>query len=269
MNKQTYLCLMLLFTSTLMSANPFSKNTATAMAYSDIQRVRIDFTMPTGYIKHLLLGFTPNNAASDGVDYGYDALSLDNFPNDLNWIIEDENYVIQGVGAFQDNKQYPLSMFISNAGDISIALDTLENFDSDIDVFLFDALYNTYTLLNDLDFQENVDQGTHLDRYFIAFKNNTNGSVYNSSSDVQLSINENDTQETSVSFLRKSKEIYITSNQNISKLEVYDLLGKRLFKQENIQAKTWRLSTPFIKQNYGIVRVYNNQGITNKKLLFH
>ena len=120
----------------------------------------------------------------------------------------------------------------------------------------------------EMDFEENVDQGTHLDRYYIAFKNNTNGSIYNSSSNAQLSVNENETQETSVSFLRQSKEIHITSNQNISKLEIYDLLGKRILNQENIQAKEYRLSTPFIKQNYGIVRVYNDYGVTVKKLVF-
>jgi hypothetical protein len=260
---------MVLCATTFTNINAFSKNTKEALAFNEIQRVRIDFTMPTGYVKHLLLGFTPNNAATDGVDYGYDAIEAGTYPDSLNWMIEDEQYVIQAVGAFQDNKQYPLGMFISNPGDISIALDTLENFDSDIDVFLFDALHNTYTLLNEMDFQENVEQGIHLDRYFIAFKNNTNGSIYNSTSNVQLSINDNDAQETSVSFLRQSKEIYITSNQNISKLEIYDLLGKRIFNQENIQAKEYRLSTPFIKQNYGIVRVYNDQGISNKKLLFH
>lgn len=268
MNKQTYLCFIVLLTSTIISANPFSKNTAKAMAYSDIQRVRIDFTMPTGYIKHLLLGFTPNNAASDGVDYGYDALSIDDFPDDLNWIIEEESYVIQGVGAFNSSNQYPLGMFISNAGDISISLDTLENFETDIDVFLFDSLYNTYTLLTEIDFQEYVNEGTYLNRYFISFGNNTNGTIYNSYT-MQLAVDENNMKETSVSFLRQSKEIYITSNQNISKLEVYNLLGKRILNKEHVNTKTLRLpTTRFTNQAYGIVRVYSNEGVTNKKLLF-
>ena len=40
---------------------------------NQIKRVRLDFTSPLGYTRHLLLGFTPDNAASDSFDYGYDA----------------------------------------------------------------------------------------------------------------------------------------------------------------------------------------------------
>ncbi|WP_040492289.1 hypothetical protein [Xanthomarina gelatinilytica] len=268
MNKLTYLCLMVLLCSFSANATSHSTNTTESYAFNDIQRVRIDFTMPNGYVRHLLLAFTPNNAATDGVDYGYDALNIDNFPDDLNWMIEHQRYVIQGVGAFNDTKQYPLGMFITNPGEIAIALDTLENFDTDINVFLYDALHNTYTLLNEIDFQETVTAGTHLDRYFIAFKNNTNGSIINQATTL-LSIEDMATQETSISFLRQSKEIYIYSNQNIDKLEVYNLLGKRIFSQEGIHLKTLRLPSHFTNEKYGIVRVYTQQSATNKKLILN
>ncbi|MFD2540885.1 hypothetical protein ACFSSB_01025 [Lacinutrix gracilariae] len=268
MNKLTYLCLITLCYNTLTIANPFSKNIKEDFTFNEVQRVRIDFTMPNGYIKHLLLAFTPDNTATDGVDYGYDALEMNNYPDDLNWIIEDQNYIIQGVGAFDNLKQYPLGMFISNAGDIAISLDALENFDTDIDVYLFDALNNSYTLLNEIDFEEYVYEGTHLDRYYIAFNNNTDGSINNSIS-AQLSINENIAQDTSISFLNELKEIYITSNQEISKLEVYNLLGKRILLKENLNTKILRLPTNFTTQNFGIVRVYTNKGNTSKKLLFY
>ena len=53
-------------------------------AYSqEIQRVRVDFETPLGYVRHLLLGFTPDNAASDEMDYGYDALCFDDLDDDL------------------------------------------------------------------------------------------------------------------------------------------------------------------------------------------
>ncbi|HCY82288.1 MAG TPA: hypothetical protein DHV22_12165 [Xanthomarina gelatinilytica] len=259
---------MVLLCSFSANATSHSTNYTESYAFNDIQRVRIDFTMPNGYVRHLLLAFTPNNAATDGVDYGYDALNIDNFPDDLNWMIEHQRYVIQGVGAFNDTKQYPLGMFITNPGEIAIALDTLENFDSEINVFLYDALHNTYTLLNEIDFQETVTAGTHLDRYFIAFKNNTNGSIINQATTL-LSIEDMATQETSISFLRQSKEIYINSSQNIDKLEVYNLLGKRIFSQEGIHLKTLRLPSHFTNEKYGIVRVYTQQSATNKKLILN
>lgn len=266
MNKLAYLCLMVLLCTFSANATPLSTNTTESFAFNNIQRIRINFTMPNGYIRHLLLGFTPNNAATDGVDYGYDALNADNFPDDLNWMIEDQRYVIQGVGSFIDSKQYPLGMFITNTGNISIALESLENFDSDINVFLYDALYNTYTLLNEIDFQENVNTGAHLERYYIAFKNNTNGSIINQST-TMLSIETNNNQETSISFLRQSKEIYVNSNHTISKLEVYNLLGKRILIQESVNKKTYRQPLQFINETYGVILVYTNQGVINKKIL--
>ncbi len=214
MNKLIYLCLLVWLFTFSTEGTALSTDTTESYAFNDIQRVRIDFTMPNGYVRHLLLAFTPNNAATDGVDYGYDALNVDSFPDDLNWMIENQRYVIQGVGAFNDTKQYPLGMFISNPGDIAIALDALENFNSEINVYLYDALHNTYTLLNEVDFQETVNTGNHLNRYYIAFKNNTNGTIINQAVTV-LSIEDLATEEPSISFLRQSKEIYINSNQNI------------------------------------------------------
>ncbi len=34
------------------------------------------------------------------MDYGYDALNIDDFPNDMFFLVEDNQLVIQGVGAF-------------------------------------------------------------------------------------------------------------------------------------------------------------------------
>lgn len=268
MNKLIYLCLLVWLFTFSTEGTALSTDTTESYAFNEIQRVRIDFTMPNGYVRHLLLAFTPNNAATDGVDYGYDALNVDSFPDDLNWMIENQRYVIQGVGAFNDTKQYPLGMFISNPGDIAIALDALENFNSEINVYLYDALHNTYTLLNEVDFQETVNTGNHLNRYYIAFKNNTNGTIINQAVTV-LSIEDLATEEPSISFLRQSKEIYINSNQNIDKLEVYNLLGKRIFSQEGIHLKTLRLPSHFTNEKYGIVRVYTQQSATNKKLILN
>src|SRR5690606_39591651 len=96
----------------------------------------------------------------------------------------------------------------------------------------------------------------------------TNGSIINQATTL-LSIEDMATQETSISFLRQSKEIYINSNQNIDKLEVYNLLGKRIFSQEGIHLKTLRLPSHFTNEKYGIVRVYTQQSATNKKLILN
>ncbi|GGG43978.1 hypothetical protein [Bizionia arctica] len=260
MNKLIYLLLISLCTTTLTNANPFSKEITETYDFNEIQRVRLDFTMPNGYVRHLLLAFTPDNAATEGIDYGYDAQNVDNFPDDLNWMIEGERYVIQGVGEFDNTNHYPLGMFITNAGDITIALNSLENFDTDIDIFIFDAFNNTYTLLNEMDFQENVSPGTYLDRYSLAFTNNLN--------DNGLNINDyvSSVPNTSISYLRKSQEILVLSNKTITKMEIFNLMGKRILDINNINKRELRLPFLFTKETFSIVRVHTNLGATNKKL---
>lgn len=266
MNKLTYLYTWV-FCALFLSLTPIIANTAErSVASSQPQLVRIDFTMPNGYVRHLLLGFTPDNAATDGVDYGYDALNMDNYPDDLNWVINNQRYVIQGVGAFDDSKQYPLGMFLSNAGNIEIALDRLENFNNPIDVFLYDAVNNTHTLLNEVDFQDTLSEGTYLDRFFITFKNNQTPDF--SANQVLLSVNDNQKDAISITYLRNTKELHCQSNQNITHIEIYNILGKRMGYFQNINSQKVRLPLNISKERYGIVKIHTITGQTSKKIIF-
>ncbi len=265
MNKLTYLYTWV-FCALFLSLTPAIANiTKTSVAFSQPQLVRIDFTMPNGYVRHLLLGFTPDNAATDGVDYGYDALNMDNYPDDLNWMINNQRYVIQGVGAFDDSKQYPLGMFLSNAGNIEIALDQLENFNNPIEVFLYDAENNTHTLLNDIDFQETLAEGNYIDRFFITFKNNN---LPSPPVEVLLSVDDNQKETTRISYLRNTKELYCLSNQNIIRIEIYNILGKRISNFQNVNNKEVKLPITISKERYGIVKIYTDSGHTSKKIIF-
>ncbi|MDU8886377.1 hypothetical protein RXV94_09420 [Yeosuana sp. MJ-SS3] len=250
------------FTTTSNAINNTSNNQATQS--STIQRVRIDFTTPTGYVRHLLLAFTTNNAASDGFDYGYDGMVADDFPDDLNWMIEDDRYVIQGVGAFDQTKKYPLGLFLTNSGNIEISLTSLENFSNTIDVFIYDTVLDTYTPINDLNFSKNISSGDYLDRFYIAFQDD-NQSYENAA----LSIEESETRSTIVNYLRNTNMLYVNTNSSltIKKIEVFSILGKQLFTQNNINTKSIKIPLEHINTNYGIVSVTTEKGILSKKVV--
>ena len=188
---------------------------------SPIQRVRIDFVTPMGYVRHLLLGFTTDDVATDGFDYGYDGANADNFPDDASWLINNNKYVIQGVGSFDVIKKYPIGVFLTNSGIVKMSLNSLENFDSPIDVFIHDALLNTYTKINDVSFTTDMASGEYLDRFFIAFLDE-NALPENAS----LSTEENKLNSTVVNYLRNTKELYINTNstQNIKNIRIYNIL---------------------------------------------
>lgn len=202
--------------------NPSTNATSTSENYT-IQRVRVDFTSPNGYVRHLLLGFTTNNAATDDFDFGYDAINIDNFPNDMNWMINNERYVVQGVGAYESSKSYPLGLFLTDSGEIEIGLNALENFDQEIPVYVYDSELDIYTQINDQNFSHVMDSGEYINRFYITFSaettNENNGSTVLSTTEIP---NENQI----IRYYTFSNELHIVTNNIIDSVSLFDLNGK-------------------------------------------
>jgi len=235
----------------------------------DIQRVRIDFENPDGYVRHLLLGFTPNNAATDDMDYGYDALCMDVLSNDLNWIIENQRFVIQGVGEFSQNKSYPFGMFLTNSGNIQISLNSLENFENPINVYIYDSLANSFQQINNSSFNLHINNGDYLNRFFITFQNiNPPASA---DVNIALSINENNIDNIVVKSIANTKEVLIDTRNNlkIDKIEILDILGKKVSDIKNINTSKIRIPTQHIYSKIIIVSVFTKSGVIRKKLLLN
>lgn len=239
--------------------------TGISTSYSqDIQRVRLDFEASTSFIRHLLLGFTPDNAANDGYNYGYDTLAVTDNPDDLNWIIDGLRCVGQGVGAFSIDKTYPFGMFIENPGVVSISLAELENFDQEIDVFIYDAETNEFSPINDVEFNVDMESGEYLNRFHITFQNTTPPN-----DDNNLFLNDYNIDRFIFKSIPKSKEIILdTRNElKINKVEILDILGRKVVDIKNIEVSKLRIPTHNINSNIVIVSAHTNLGIVRKKLL--
>ena len=233
-------------------------------AYSqEIQRVRIDFTTPNGYVRHLLLGFTPDNSANDDYNYGYDALNIDEFADDLNWIVEDKRCVIQGVGAFEDTKSYPFGLYIKNPGTFKIELDGLWYFDKEIDVFVYDSLNDSYSKINDTYFENTAEAGDFEDRYYIAFKD------LNANDSTVLSTEEINDDKKSIKYLRASGELFFNSTlvNNVKQLTVYNIFGQQIINQSQIKSNRIKLNLNSAKSDVYIVHLKTTNGIISKKII--
>lgn len=266
MRNITYLCL-LFFTLFSFQSNAGNHSLKSAKYYEEVQRVRITFTMPTGHIRHLLLAFTPDNAASEGVDYGYDASNADNFPNDLNWIIEEGRYVIQGVGAFDNTKFYELGMFLSDAGNIAINLFALENFNEPINVYIYDALLNTYTSINDASYINYMESGTYLKRFYLTFNNVFPANLQQN----PLNNEEFSFEKIDIRYLKNADMLQI-SNQSVAKIdkiEIYNALGQHLFSKFYSNENSIQIPLNAIKTDVVIVKLTFNQKHLGKKILIH
>ncbi|GGG43983.1 hypothetical protein GCM10010976_14470 [Bizionia arctica] len=199
------------------SSNEENNEDETENNETNTQLIRLDFKSPENAVRHLLLGFTPNNLATEGVDYGYDARNEELFPSDMSFLIEDDKYIIQGVGEFNSDNMYPLVIDLDTSGNIEIELTALENFEDPIDVYVYDALLGTYSRINAVNYQIVLDAGSHANRYFITFKE-----------DATLNIVDEEFSNVLVNFLSATSEIYIhvPSSMDIKQVYLVNMLGQ-------------------------------------------
>ncbi|WP_163517052.1 HYR domain-containing protein [Gelidibacter japonicus] len=226
-----------------------------------IQRVRLAFKTPEEAIRPLLLAFTPNNDATDGFDYGYDALNRDAFPSDMSFLIEGKKYIIQGVGAFDINKKYPLDMTLKISGNVELSLTGLENFDEDIDVYVHDSLLDTYTRINTVGFQANLEAGNYSGRFSIVFQ-----------PDTTLDIIDQDFKDISVKYLQKTDEIYVKTPASIEVRQVYliNIAGQavRSWNMTNMNfGQEFKIPVKDISEGNYVLKVETNTNSYNKKVI--
>ncbi|MDW5289722.1 PKD-like domain-containing protein [Formosa sp. PL04] len=230
---------------------------------NDIQRLRLSFKNPDNAIRQLLLGFTPDNAATDDVDFGYDATNFEELSSDLLFLINNKTYIIQGVGVFDDTKQYPLAMLIGKDGNVEISLKELENFDTPIDVFIYDSYADTYTQINNSKYQMHLEKGEYLDRYFLAFKDQN-----------RLDIDDlkNELSEIKINYLDKTDELHIKTPNHINIRQVYliNTLGQTVKAWNTTNAplsNNCKIPVQRISEGNYIVKVDTDKGSTSKKVI--
>ncbi|GAA4290930.1 hypothetical protein GCM10023163_05580 [Aestuariibaculum suncheonense] len=241
----------------------------TKLLSQNIQRVRIDFTVPGKLTRPLLFSFTKDNSATDNYDYGYDAINYTQYPYDLNWVINDLNCTIQAVGAYDDSKKYPLWLFMSTEEDFFISFNRLENFDTPIDVFIYDKKENTYTRINDSNFKSHVTKGEHDDRFYLAFK--SENTISSTSAAKTLSTEDEILKNTKIQYLRNSKELYIDTNglTSIKEIALTNVNGQRLFSTRNINDTHIKVPIHQMGSQLVFVNVITDIGQTTKQLIIH
>jgi hypothetical protein len=232
-----------------------------------IKRLRLEFKNPEGAIRELLLGFVPNNKATDGFDYGYDALNYDNTPNDMFWLIDNDKYVMQGVGDFNETKQYPLGLFLSTGGNIEIKLSSLENFNPNTKVYIYDMLLGTYTKINNKKYEANLDIGDYVNRFYLTFINDSTLSI-EEEEEVPTEIN-----SIIVNYLNDTDEIYIKTPHTIDVKQIYliNMIGQsvRSWNITNLPVMSHEMNIRVknISDGNYIIKVETSTGVINKKII--
>lgn len=181
-------------------------------------RIRLDYQAPSERLRHLLLAFTDGTATSS-FDFGYDGKVIDQWPDDLYFIMGDTDaelsipYSIQGVGTFNIDAEYPLVVKTATSGKHTIMIDELEYFNEDL--YILDEKGNTHDLRDgNYEFYTNTNETER--NLKLVFK------PASTSADVQDNLNE------FISAYYVKDEIIVKNDKKLilTGLQVYNMLGQ-------------------------------------------
>ncbi|MGB7786408.1 MAG: hypothetical protein WBL27_09930, partial [Salinimicrobium sp.] len=131
------------------------------------QRFWLKFVSPAGYHRQLLVTRDPET--STGFDLGYDAVLTEDNLEDMYWLINDYEFVIQGVPDFNADRILPVGIKTNEEGEFTIAIDELENIPDDLNIYVRDSLNNTYHNLLEAEFKASAAIGKEHEQYSIVF----------------------------------------------------------------------------------------------------
>ncbi|WP_438966995.1 T9SS sorting signal type C domain-containing protein [Flavobacterium sp.] len=202
-----------------------SNQVATNATPSDRSRYWLNLTNSLGDTKQLAVVHT--SMATNALDVDYDAVSF-NGNSALNFysVLENKNIVIQGRNLLQTTDVVPLGFNAVSAGNYTISLTNFDGvFASGQDIFLEDTQTNIIHDLKASSYTFASVAGVNNARFNIVY---TNAALSNPNF-------ENDNQIVIAS--DENVTVYSTV-ENISKIEVYDLLGRNVITLDNLSSTT-------------------------------
>ncbi|WP_411893286.1 LamG-like jellyroll fold domain-containing protein [Winogradskyella sp. A2] len=244
--------------SLFMKSNSSDLNTETQV--EDTPMIRLIFKSPTGFKREVAIGLDPN--ASNEFDLGYDAFLADLNQEDMYWIVENNKFVIQGVNNFNINQEFPLGIEIAESGVFAIKLQSIENLDQDLPVYVKDNLTNSTFQLNNGNFQLFLDSGNYENRFSITFDSQEN-----------LSTDSNDFNENSIKLFFKSQiesiGIFNPNSLYISESIIYSITGQEVLRIQLNSSDSLNYIPVSIARGTYIMKLNTDKGIRSNKLIIN
>ncbi|AVR45536.1 hypothetical protein C7S20_09805 [Christiangramia fulva] len=224
-------------------------------------KIRLSFSSPKGYHRQILV--TADSNTKNGFDLGYDAPLIEDNAEDMYWLINESEYVIQAVPNFNRDQVLPLGIKIGEQGEFSIQIDKTENFEKGIDIYLHDKKDSIYFNLQKTAFKATAEPGYINDRYEIVFQK---PSENNDATDPDMIAT-----DLKVDYLRNSQEIVLSNPDllDVRHVELYTLNGQLIKNFDNLnisKAIYLPVERPLSAAVY-VVRVFTSEKEYSKKVI--
>jgi hypothetical protein len=214
-------------------------------------RIWLSIISPTNQTATSLVGYI--EGATLEKDRLFDAYGIENNAMNLFSLIDDERMLIQGRPLpFNNEDQVPIGVVIPVAGNYSIAIHSVDGLfvDETQDIYLEDLELNIIHNLREQPYSFNAVSGVLNNRFVLRYTNNI------------LSVEQyNEIAELSIT-APKNNHIKVTSTKDVIKnIEVYDLLGRVIFENKNIQKSEVIINDLKISSGALIVKVTLANGL--------
>ena len=250
------------------------KDLKTSLKAEERMRLWLRFKSPEGYYRQVLVTADKNTTAN--FDLGYDAPMIENNAEDMYWLINGGQFVIQGVPDFGKDRELPIGIRTTEGGEFQLSIDETENIPSDFEIYLKDSINNTYHDLRDSAFKAETEKGSIDDRYFIVFSkeelNTDPDPVETETPGEEEEEKEEETKTSQITLLYSSTEKEITIKNPelllITEATLYNSLGQELKKYGSVPVqKVSTLPVKIISAGVYFVKLKLEDGSVSLKFL--
>lgn len=225
-------------------------------------KIALKFTsLTTNFHREILLGFMNENANNE-FNYGYDGELMGLQDSDVYFQLDAKKLVIQGVGHFNTNLAYPLTIKSNvNNNNVRITIERLENYDDANPIYIHDGLHDTYHNLLINDFQATLPAGELTGRFSLRFTNQT----------LSHSDFENNTAQVYFNSTESVIEVINNNNIEIEDITLFSILGQRIhFWKVNTNDSSIKASVNNLETGVYILKIKTKNGdYIDKKMILN
>ena len=217
-------------------------------------RIWLNLTNDAGLFSQMLVGYM--SSATNEVDAFIDGKYIGDSDTALSSLLAGEEYVIQGrLLPFETTDVVPLVFKTSNAGSFMISLGAFDGlFEGDQSIYLRDNLLGIVNDLREAGYSFETEAGVFNNRFDLLYENTT------------LGIGE-DVYSNSVQVATGGSQLKIKSSvEPLSKITVYDVLGRTLFQSSTLQQQEFVVPglTPLHQALFVKIVMNNGQAVLRK-----
>ena len=215
-------------------------------------RIWLNLNDASNNYNQILLGYM--DGATNGVDHAIDGEVLDKDNTMLYNVINDSEYVIQGKGLpFADTDEIALGLKANTAGTYSISLENVDGLFTTQNVYVKDNVTNTIHDIKQTPYAFTTSNGVFNNRFTVVFTNAALG-------------NQSFVSDENVVVFTQNEELKINASQEISKVEVFDVLGRNVYKNNNVNDTALNITSIANRNQALLVKITftTGQSVTKK-----